>query len=256
MSRELAGIRVVVTRSSRQAAGLIELLAARGAEVVPLALFEVLPPEDPRPLERAASELALFDWLVLTSANAVESLLDASGGSLPARLEVAAIGDATAGALRAFGIEPTLVAERSHAEGLAEQLAARVRRRRRVLLPQAEDARPLLAELLEAAGAEVVRVTAYRKRPPQHAFERARALLAEKPWGWVTFTSPSTVRNLVDALGATWIEGRDTLAAASIGPVTSAELSRQGVHPAAEARSPTAQSLVEAIVAALATRRC
>jgi uroporphyrinogen-III synthase len=255
MSRELAGIRVVVTRSSRQAPGLIELLAAHGAEAVPLALLEVLPPEDPRPLERAASELALFDWLVLTSANAVESLLEASGGSVPARLEVAAIGDATARALRAFGVEPALVAERSRAEGLADQLAARVRRRRRVLLPQAEDARPLLAELLEAAGAEVVRVTAYRKRAPDRAVERARALFAEQPWGWVTFTSPSTVRNLVEALGAMWSEGRDTLDAASIGPVTSAELSQRGAQPAAEAQSPTAASLVEAIVETVVARR-
>jgi uroporphyrinogen-III synthase len=255
MSGPLAGVRVVVTRSSRQAAGLIERLTAQGAEAVPLALLEVLPPEDPRPLERAASELALFDWLVLTSANAVESLLEASGGAVPGRLEVAVIGEATARALRSYGIEPSLVAERSRAEGLADQLAPRVRRRRRVLLPQAEDAQPLLAERLEAAGAEVVRVTAYRKRAPDQAFERARALFERTPWGWVTFTSPSTVRHLAEALGERWNESRATLDAASIGPVTSAELKRQGVDPAAEAGSPTEASLVEAIVAAVLLRR-
>jgi uroporphyrinogen-III synthase len=255
MNRELAGVRVVVTRSSRQAARLIERLAEHGAEVVPLALLEVLPPADPRPLERAASELALYDWLVLTSANAVESLLEASGGTVPARLAVAAIGDATARALREHGVEPVLVAERSRAEGLAEQLAPLVRRRSRVLLPQAEDARPLLAERLETAGAEVVRVTAYRKRPPDRVYERARSLFAEKPWGWVTFTSPSTVRNLAEALEPIWNEGRDTLAAASIGPVTSEELRRYAVEPAAEAGSPTEASLVESIVEAVERRR-
>lgn len=252
MSGELEGVRVVVTRSSQQAAGLIARLEERGAEVVPLALLEVAPPEDPRPLERVASELALFDWLVLTSANAVESLLDASGGAVPERLEVAAIGEATARALRGYGIEPALVAERSRAEGLADQLAPRIRRRRRVLLPQADDARPLLAERLEEAGAEVVRVTAYRKRVPEGAIERARALFDRAPWGWVTFTSPSIVRHLVEALGATWSEGRSTLAAASIGPVTSAELRRYGAEPAAEAVSPSDASLAESIVAAVA----
>jgi len=247
MSRELAGARVVVTRASRQAGGLVELLEARGARVVTLALLEVLPPEDPRPLERAATELALFDWVALTSTNAVESLLEACGGALPARLEVAAVGGATARALRGWGVEPTLIAEESRAEGLAELLAARVARRRRVLLPQAADASTLLAERLEAAGAEVVRVTAYRKRIPAQAVERSRSLFTERPWGWVTFTSPSTVENLVEALGALWPGGRASLLAASIGPVTSAALRSVGVEPAVEAASPSDASLVDAI---------
>ena len=50
---------------------------------------------------------------------------------------------------------------------------------------------------LEAAGAEVVRVTAYRKRVPEEAQRLAGTLFAEPPWGWVTFTSPSTVRNVI-----------------------------------------------------------
>ncbi|HVR30094.1 MAG TPA: uroporphyrinogen-III synthase [Thermoanaerobaculia bacterium] len=255
MSGELAGHRVVVTRASRQASGLVERLESRGATVEPLSLLEILAPQDSRPLERAATELALYDWLVLTSANAVESLLPLAGGTLPSRLGVAVIGGATARSLRGYGVEPALVAERSQAEGLAELLEPRVRRRRRVLLPQAEDARPLLAERLEAAGAEVVRVAAYRKRLPEGAAERARSLFAEKPWGWVTFTSPSTVRYLVEALGPLWIEGRETLLAASIGPVTSAELGRQGAAPAAQAHSPSDAGLVDAIVAAVSSRR-
>jgi uroporphyrinogen-III synthase len=254
MSRELEGVRVVVTRAARQASGLIEGLAAHGANAVLLPLLEVIPPEDPRPLERAASELALYDWLVLTSANAVESLFERSGGAAPARLRVAAVGEATARALRDYDIEPALIADQSRAEGLAADLAPHVSRRRRVLLPQAEDARPMLAELLEAAGAEVVRVTAYRKRAPEGAADRARALFATRPWGWVTFTSPSTVHGLVGALGAQWTDGEPTLDAASIGPVTSEALRSFGTEPTVEAGSPSAASLVESIVAAVARR--
>jgi uroporphyrinogen-III synthase len=255
MSRELEGVRVVVTRSTRQAAGLLERLEERGADAVALPLLEVLPPQDARPLERAASELALYDWLVFTSANAVESLLEQSGGAVPARLRVAAVGGATARALREYEIEPTLIADESRAEGLAAKLAPHVARRRRVLLPQADDARPLLAERLEAAGAEVVRVTAYRKRAPAEAGERARTLFATRPWGWVTFTSPSTVRGFVEALGALWTQGEPSLDAASIGPVTSAALRSFGTEPAVEAGSPSGASLVESIVAAVVRRR-
>jgi uroporphyrinogen-III synthase len=255
MSRELEGVRVVVTRSTRQASALLERLEEHGADAVALPLLEVLPPRDERALERAASELALYDWLVLTSANAVESLFERSGGTVPARLRIAVVGEATARALQAYEVEPALTAEESRAEGLAAALAPHVRRRRRVLLPQAEDARPVLAERLEAAGAEVVRVTAYRKRMPAGTIERARSLFATKPWGWVTFTSPSTVRNFVETLGASWSDGRPTLDAASIGPVTSAELRSFGAEPAAEAGSPSAASLVESIVATVSRRR-
>ncbi len=255
MSRELEGVRVVVTRSTRQAAELLERLEEHGADAVALPLLEVLPPRDERSLERAASELALYDWLVLTSANAVESLLERSGGTVPARLRTAVVGKATAQALRAYEIEPDVIAEESRAEGLAAALAPRIERRRRVLLPQAEDARPVLAEQLEAAGAEVVRVTAYRKQAPAGTSERASALFATKPWGWVTFTSPSTVRNLVETLGAAWNDGKPTLDAASIGPVTTAELRSFGAEPAAEAGSPSAASLVESIVATVLRRR-
>ena len=255
MSRELAGVRVVVTRSTRQASELLERLEEHGADAVALPLLEVLPPQDERAIERAASELALYDWLVLTSANAVESLFERSGGTVPARLQIAVVGKATAQALQAYEVEPAVIAEESRAEGLAAELAPRVTRRRRVLLPQAEDARPVLAEQLEAAGAEVVRVMAYRKRVPAGTIERARSLFAAKPWGWVTFTSPSTVRNFVETLGAWWSEGMPTLDAAWIGPVTSAELRSFGVEPAAEAGSPSAASLVESIVATVSRRR-
>jgi uroporphyrinogen-III synthase len=91
---------------------------------------------------------------------------------------------------------------------------------------------------------------------PEGSAERARALFAAKPWGWVTFTSPSTVRNLAEALGESlWNDGLPTLDAASIGPTTSAELRKFGAEPAVEADSPGAASLVDSIAAVVVSRR-
>src|SRR5437764_14451239 len=95
----LAGRRVVVTRAAHQGEGLLRAFAAAGAVVESLPLLEVVPPADPRPLERAAAELALYDWLIFTSTNTVEAFLPLTGGALPARLKVAAVGAATAAAL-------------------------------------------------------------------------------------------------------------------------------------------------------------
>lgn len=244
----LSGLRVVVTRAGHQAGSLAAAFAAAGARVELLPLLEVAPPADPRPLERAASELALHDWLVFTSANAVEAFLPLTGGALPGRLRVAVVGRATAEALRAFEIEPHLIASRPDAEGLAAELAPRVERSRRVLVPQAADARPTLVEGLSRAGAEVIPIVAYDKRLPADAPRRARELFASGPIGWVTFTSPRVARHFAELFGEDWDRRRSELLAASIGPVTSAELRKQGVEPAAEAAEPGDQALVDAVI--------
>jgi uroporphyrinogen-III synthase len=241
----LAGVRVVVTRAESQAEGLAAAFAGAGARVETLPLLEVIPPSDLRLLERAAAEAALYDWIVFTSANAVAAFLPLVGGAL--RPRIAAVGAATAEALRAHGIEPQ-VTGRADAEDLAAALAPHAGRSR-VLLPQAADARPALAERLAAAGAEPVVVVAYDKRLPAAAPERARELFAGAPLGWVTFTSPRIVRHFVELLGEDWERRRPELRAVSIGPVTSAELRRRGVEPAAEARSPGDREMVDAVLA-------
>lgn len=247
----LSGRRVVVTRAEHQADGLVRELRAAGAEVALLPLLALAPPADPAPASRAASDLARFDWIAFTSANAVEAFLSLAAGPLPLPLRMAAVGPATAAALRAFGVEPDLQAERSDAEGLALALTPRLAGGSRVLLPQAADARPLLADLLRAEGVEVTAVVAYDKRLPEGAAAEARALFAERPLGWVTFTSPRIARAFADLFGAGWPARRAELQAASIGRVTTAELRALGVERIAEAATPDGAALARAIAAAV-----
>lgn len=249
MSRPLDGLRVVVTRAAHQAAELRSAFEAAGGAVALLPLLEVVPPRDERPVERAAASVATFDWLAFTSANAVRAFLPrAAPADLPA---VAAVGPATASALRSFGVEPRIEAGSPRAAGLAADLRSRISAGARVLLPQADDARPELARALAAAGAEVEAVVAYQKRLPGSAPAIAEALFAAAPLGWVTFTSPRIVRGFVELLGD-WQRRRGELLAVSIGPVTSGELRRHGVEPAAEAARPEARAMVRAVVRAVA----
>ena len=254
-SGPLAGVRVVVTRGTRQAGGLAAALAAAGAAVEPLPLLEVVPPAEPAPLARAAAELPLYDWVVLTSTNAVHALLPRAPAALPPRLRTAAVGAATAAALRGLGVEPTLVAWAGNesAGGLLAVLLPHLDCGQRVLLPQAADALPTLRDGLRAAGIAAVAVAAYDKRLPAAARRRAAELFAGQPIGWVTFTSPSIVRNFAALFGDDWTLRHAELRAASIGPVTSAELRRQGVKPAAEAARPADAELAAAVAAAVAS---
>ncbi len=255
MSAPLAGLRVIVTRPAHQTSGLLEAFRAAGARAEPLPLIEIAPPDDPAPLERAVQEIDRYDWLVLASANAAEAMLDRLPGglaaALPPALRTAAIGPATAEALRRRGIEPSLIAADSRAEGLAAELAPHLAPGARVLLPQPADARPVLAAELTRAGAEVTSVIAYAKRLPPAAPARARELFGDRdPLGWVTFTSPSIAHAFAGLFGDSWPERRGTLQAASIGPVTSQALRRLGVEPAAEAEAAGDAELVAAVVAA------
>lgn len=246
---------MVVTRPEGQAEGLVRAFRAVGAEVEWLGLLEVGAPGDVEPLRRAAGEVERFRWVALTSANAVSPLFDLLPEGLPGSVAVAAVGEATARALRARGVEPHLVSAKGSGEGLAEELAAEENLRgARVLLPLAADARTELAAGLRAAGAEVSTVVAYEKRLAAGAGERAAALFpAGRPLGWVTFTSPRLARTfaeLIDRNAGGWEARRPALLAASIGPTTSGELRRLGVAPAAEAKAPGDEALVAAVVAA------
>ena len=252
-ARPLAGVRVVVTRGSRQVGGLAAALAAAGAAVEPLPLLEVVPPAEPAPLARAVAELPLYDWVVLTSTNAVHALLPQAPAAVPPRLRTAAVGAATAAALRGVGVEPTLVAGAGaeSAGGLLAALLPHLDCGQRVLLPQAADALPTLRDGLRAAGIAAVSVAAYDKRLPTAAPRRAAELFTGQPIGWVTFTSPSIVRNFAGLFGDDWTPRRAELRAASIGPVTTAELRRHGVEPAAEAARPADAELAAAVAAAV-----
>jgi uroporphyrinogen-III synthase len=248
----LTGVRVVVTRATRQAAELSQFLTQAGATVENLPLLAMLPPEDRGPLDAAAARLDSYRWVVFTSANAVHAMFDALPGRWPKHTATAAIGDATDAALCADAVWPDIVAEHASAEGLLEVLLPRLERYRpaRVLLPQAADARPTLAAGLRAAGHEVDVVVAYRKSMPPDAPARCAEIFGDGPLGWVTFTSPSIARGFAGLFEPEWHVRRRTLRAASIGPVTSEALLALGVEPAAEASKASDEEMVAAIVAA------
>ncbi len=253
MNEPLAGLRVVVTRAESQAGELVAALHEAGAEVAELPLLEIVPPADPGPLEHAAAGLGRFRWVVLTSANAARALLPrVPAGS--ARPRVAVVGDATGRAVETLGWSLDLQAADSRAEGLTAELLPLLQPGDRILLPQAADARPLLGEALASAGFEPEVVVAYAKRLPVEAPARAAELFATSPLGWVTFTSPSTVRHFVEVLGTTWPARSGELRAASIGPTTTAALVEAGIEPAAEAAEPRARELVAALVGAVHRR--
>ena len=257
--RPLAGKNVVITRPRSQAANLRRLLTDLGANVLEAPTIRIVEPGDWAPVDSALAGVKDCDWLIFTSANGVDVAADrldlSSGGGKGVwdigRARSAVIGSGTADALQdRLGLRPDLVPQRAVAESLAEDLTRRHDiRGKRILLLRADIARSTLPTLLEQAGAVVTDVVAYRTLPVDAMPDEVAAAMRAGAIDWITFTSASTVRSLVEMLGSE----RDLLGGvriASIGPITSEAVRASGFEVAAEADPSDIPGLVNALAEA------
>ena len=257
-TRPLFGIRIVVTRPRVQAAELVTQLEQLGAESIEAPTIQIVEPEDPAPLESACARIGAFDWVVFTSANAVSHvmgrLLAGPGDVRDLKgVKLCAVGPATAKALSQYGLKTTLVPEEYRAEGMANALSQDQNLTgMRILLPRADLARDILAEELRQAGADVTSVTAYRTAPVD--LEVAGdpdiyRMLLERQIDIVTFTSGSSVRNFVKALGTDQaVNLLRQVDVACIGPVTADVATQLGLSTTIMPSDYTVPAMVLAIV--------
>jgi uroporphyrinogen-III synthase len=250
-SLPLAGKRVLVTRAAHQAGKLSEGLRTLGATPVEVPVLEIRPPKNPKAMDEALLSLADYDWLILTSANAVRALVDralSTGVALlhPSELKVAAVGEATASAARAAGLNVAFVPVSYVAESLINGLKGSSRDEK-ILLIRAEVSRDLIPDALRAGGAVVDSVDAYRNVMPVAAPEQLREALASQ-LDAATFTSSSSVMHLAAAARAAGLQWPFAgVPAISIGPITSGTLRELGWEPAIEANPSDIPGLIAAV---------
>lgn len=252
----LTGRRIVVTRAREQAGDLIRALEDHGAETILAPVIRIQPLDNLGPLRAALTGLSAYQWVVFTSQNAVQLVLDrlVAWGLTPrvfASTSIAAIGTATAEALRQRGLIPAVVPDEFVAEALADALVTRAGGGNlagaRVLIPSAEDARDALAAGLRKHGATVESLAVYRTVSAQTDL---RGLAREIRGGRidaVTFTSSSTVRCFVDLIGAD-VATSGRFVAATIGPITGGTARDMGLREVMEADPHTVPGLVDSLV--------
>ncbi len=257
--KPLAGVRILVGRARHQASALSAGLKELGAEVIEIPFIEIRPPRSYEPLNSALGRITEYDWVILTSVNAVEALatrmkrLQMSPRTLSER-KIAAIGPATRKAVEGLGLSVTVVPKQYVAESVVESLRDEVHGKR-VLLARAKVARDVIPRELSKLGAHVDAVEAYETVVPAASKRKLQTVMNNhqlRP-DVVTFTSSSTVRNFVQLLGGQECPPHATIAGvqfASIGPVTSATLRELGLPVHIEAREYTIPGLIQAIVAA------
>lgn len=250
-NKPLFGKTVIVTRARAQASALTKKLEAQGARVLEVPAIKIVPPADFAPLDKAIAEIDTYKWLILTSVNGVEyffNRLQKAGKDSRALcgVKIAAIGSATAEALKGYGITADLIPSAYKAEELADALAEDTKAGDKLLLARAKVARNVLPERLRALGAQVDVVAAYETVADCQNKEELLEALESGEASIVTFTSSSTVTNLLDVLG----DKKDLLnkvALAAIGPVTAETLEKNGLKPAISAAEYTIDGLMTAI---------
>jgi uroporphyrinogen III methyltransferase/synthase len=253
-ARPLGGRTVIVTRSGPRAHGLVDALQRAGAETIEVPLTRQVEAADGgAALRAAARDVTQYGWVVLTSVNAVTrfmgSLRDARSLG---RAKVAAVGPATADALRQAGVVPDLVPEEHWAPGLiavfpeAEPGSADVR----VLFPCADQAPSTIPEGLAQKGWDVRRVEAYRTVAVPVADPDLLVRMASADA--ITFTATSAVKAFVALRGADGAPVPAPPLVVCIGPTTAASAEALGLAGVVMAHDASTEGIVDALIRHLA----
>lgn len=260
--KPLTGRRILITRALHQAGSLQSLLQAMGAEVIAAPSIEIVPPASYAQLDDALFHIARYDWLIVTSANAVSAIAERLqvlriGDNAFGGLQIAAVGPATARTLEKYGWPVSAIPR----EYVAESVVALLREKiagKRILLVRAKVARDVIPNELTRLGAEVHIAEAYQTVMPPGASEQVRSIFADsaKVPDAITFTSSSTAKNFFFLLRAAGSLGLpEHMVVASIGPITSETLRMHGIKPHVEARDHSVPGLVDAITQYYAGKR-
>jgi len=250
--KPLSGRVILVTRAREQAGAFAALLEAAGARVMLVPTIAIEPPDSWAPLDAALVEE--HDWVVFTSVNGVAMVrrrVEATGRgrALLERSRLAAIGPATAAALREWGLTTEVVPGEYVAEGLLDRLRPLVAPGARVLLPRAAETRDVLVRELTAHGAHVTEVAVYRTRAATEHAAALREALADGRVDVVTFTSSSTVRSFCALFGGAELPRLlRGVTVACIGPITRATAESRGLATQIVPEDYTIPALARAIV--------
>jgi len=253
-SRPLFGKRIVVTRSRGQASVFAEKLIDLGATPVEFPSIDVVPPASWAELDAALDAIETYQWIIFTSANAVQYFFSRlRGRDMDIRslkgIRICAVGPKTAEALGAFSLNADLIPEEFKAEGVLTALGGEQIRGQKFLIPRAKVARELIPDRLRELGAIVTVVTAYENVRPTNDVEKVKKLFHDRRIAAVTFTSSSTVANFVEMIGVSdLLPLLAGVAVACIGPVTAKTAEGFGLKVDVMPADYTIPALVDALI--------
>ncbi len=214
-NQNLSGKTILVTRAAEQSSQFSELLEKEGATVIEMPALVITPPSSWVELDNAIANLSHFDWLILTSSNAVDYffarlLAQGKDNSALAEVKIAVVGKKTATSLKQYNLQPDFIPPNFVADSLVEHFPEPLTNKK-ILFPRVETGgRDILVKELTAQGGEIIEVPAYESGCPiQIAPTAWEALLAGKV-DIITFASSKTVKNFYQLLEKALIQNLNT----------------------------------------------
>lgn len=258
-STPLSGKRIAVTRAREQASELSAKLVELGAEVIELPLIHVAKKVDLQTLADVLAELGGYDWIVFTSANGVRFFFEEFHRVFDdiralGLLRFASIGDTTSRAITEQHIRVECQPKVATAEALADELIATGSLdSAKLLVVTGNLNRDELIKKLEDARAIVDRLQVYATEKTDLSAEPVAADFRAKGADAILFASSSSVQSFVDQASALKLgKSAKRPLAGSIGPQTSETMKKVGMPIAFEAKTPSLDALVDALVKKLA----
>ncbi|MDO8663104.1 MAG: uroporphyrinogen-III C-methyltransferase [Candidatus Omnitrophota bacterium] len=250
-NKPLFGKRIMITRPEHQLSVLAEKLIQLGAEVMEAAAIKIISLKADKQLTSALSSRQ-YDWIFFTSQNGVLeffSFLERAGKDLRilGKAKICCIGPKTKESLEEKGIKADFVPRLFYAEALVKHFKQPEFRGKSVLLLRAKQARDVLARGLSDAGMSLKVIDLYDTCIEKESVLKIKEALKEGI-DLLTFTSSSTVKNLIRLLGKDYRRKLSGVRLASIGPITSGTLKEFGLKQDVQAKVFTIDGLVEAII--------
>ena len=252
MELPLFGKNIVITRDSCANEIFAEKIIAEGGNPIRFATIRIKPLTESKQFLESLAKIAGYDWIIFTSENGVSIFFDClktlkKDARIFGSAKIAAIGSETAGRLGEFGIRADFVPTIFTGKELGKQLVGFTNLQgKKILLLRSDIASKELAELLTRAKANVDDVAVYKTETEKGESEGLKKKLADGQIDWLTFASPSAVRGFLEQVPAALVNSSNAKIA-SIGPVTSEELKRNGLKIDAEACEHTIDGLLAAI---------
>ncbi len=253
-SKPLFGKRILVTRAREQSSLLSQKIMSLGGQSLEFPVIKIRETKAIAELKDRISNIEDYGWLVFTSQNGVKIffkyLFEAGYDSRKlGGVKIAVIGKATGQELEKYSIKPDLIPESFVAESLAHALYERVKPEEKILIARAEYARDFLAkELSKLCTVVDLRIYEAVKEEAKDKREEIIKKLAAGEIDYVTFTSSSTVKNLIEILGDEKYLLEKTKII-SIGPITSRTIAENGLAVWREAKTFDTDGVIEAIAA-------
>lgn len=247
----LFGKRILVTRAREQASAFSQMIEDAGGEAYELPTIVIDPADDSEELKTAVCHAHTYDWIIFTSVNGVHAFFNSlKKQQLDIRslgnVKICAIGPKTREVLEEKGLLVEAMPEKFIAESVIDCLKPLIRPNDRILLPRSDLARTILVDVLTELGTKVDEVVAYRTKNNTEFDDSIIEKIKNKSIHIITFTSSSTVTNLLNIIkDKSLLEG---IILASIGPATSDTMKKYGLEPTIEADIYTIQGLFDSIL--------